>query len=388
MATSAAWPPGPARSSTASAARVPMGRPPLHRRYPGDTIVSALAAAGVDVFSRSLKYHRPRGVLTASYLDPGCLRPGRRRAERAGRSPPARGGDGRAGPEPLAVPGLRRQGRQRRWAGSSPPASTTRRSSSRSGSGRLRGGAEALRRRRRGPPSQAAATSTTTSGTSTPTCWWPVAGRPGWRPPSPPPTPGARVMLVEEEHELGGHLRYGGKADLALLAELRRAVAGARRHRGADRLGGHRPLRRELVAVVHARHPGVHERLVKARAKTLVVAPGLIERPYVFAGNDLPGVMLSTAVRRLVNLWAVKPGRPGGGDDRQRRGDAAVADLDGPGSRSATSSTPAGADNVVRARGGDAPRGGRARRRSTRRLRPGRHRHRLDGSDLAAQHGR
>src|SRR6266516_1974629 len=31
-----------------------------------------LAAAGERVFSRSFKYHRPRGVLTASYTDPGC----------------------------------------------------------------------------------------------------------------------------------------------------------------------------------------------------------------------------------------------------------------------------------------------------------------------------
>ena len=31
---------------------------------------------------------------------------------------------------------------------------------------------------------------------------------------------GASVMLVEEEYELGGHLRYGGAAELALLAEL------------------------------------------------------------------------------------------------------------------------------------------------------------------------
>ena len=32
--------------------------------------------------------------------------------------------------------------------------------------------------------------------------------------------------------------------------------------------------------------PPVFERLVKVRARTLVVAPGLIERPYVFEGND------------------------------------------------------------------------------------------------------
>jgi len=41
--------------------------------YSGDTIASALSAGGVRVFSRSFKYHRPRGLLTASYLDPGCL---------------------------------------------------------------------------------------------------------------------------------------------------------------------------------------------------------------------------------------------------------------------------------------------------------------------------
>src|SRR5215467_2348518 len=41
--------------------------------YSGDTIVSALAAAGERVFSRSMKYHRPRGLLTASFHDPGCM---------------------------------------------------------------------------------------------------------------------------------------------------------------------------------------------------------------------------------------------------------------------------------------------------------------------------
>src|SRR5260221_13941758 len=42
------------------------------RGYSGDTIVSALAAAGERIFSRSMKYHRPRGLLTASFHDPGC----------------------------------------------------------------------------------------------------------------------------------------------------------------------------------------------------------------------------------------------------------------------------------------------------------------------------
>ncbi|MGA7270977.1 MAG: 2Fe-2S iron-sulfur cluster-binding protein, partial [Acidimicrobiia bacterium] len=36
----------------------------------GDTIASALAANGVRVLGRSFKYHRRRGILTASYHDP------------------------------------------------------------------------------------------------------------------------------------------------------------------------------------------------------------------------------------------------------------------------------------------------------------------------------
>ena len=38
--------------------------------FAGDTIASALAAQGVDVFSRSMKYHRHRGIMTADHWDP------------------------------------------------------------------------------------------------------------------------------------------------------------------------------------------------------------------------------------------------------------------------------------------------------------------------------
>jgi sarcosine oxidase, subunit alpha len=47
------------------------GRP--YEGLAGDTIASALAANGVRVLSRSFKYHRPRGLLTASYHDPGAI---------------------------------------------------------------------------------------------------------------------------------------------------------------------------------------------------------------------------------------------------------------------------------------------------------------------------
>jgi sarcosine oxidase subunit alpha len=48
--------------------------------------------------------------------------------------------------------------------------------------------------------------------------------------------------------------------------------------------------------------------LYRVRADRIVVATGALEQPLVFAGNDLVGVMLPGAVRRMVDEWAVKPG--------------------------------------------------------------------------------
>ncbi|MDW4547899.1 sarcosine oxidase subunit alpha family protein [Defluviimonas sp. D31] len=49
-------------------------------------------------------------------------------------------------------------------------------------------------------------------------------------------------------------------------------------------------------------------RLWRMRAGHVVTATGAIERPLSFAGNDIPGVMLASAVRDYVVNWAVSPG--------------------------------------------------------------------------------
>ena len=41
--------------------------------HEGDTVASALFAAGVSTFSRSFKYHRPRGLLCVEGRCPNCL---------------------------------------------------------------------------------------------------------------------------------------------------------------------------------------------------------------------------------------------------------------------------------------------------------------------------
>ena len=48
--------------------------------------------------------------------------------------------------------------------------------------------------------------------------------------------------------------------------------------------------------------------LHQIRAARHVAATGVIEQPFVFPDNDLPGVMLAGGARRLAALYAVKPG--------------------------------------------------------------------------------
>ena len=48
--------------------------------------------------------------------------------------------------------------------------------------------------------------------------------------------------------------------------------------------------------------------LYRFRADQVVVAAGALEQPLLFPGNDLVGVLLPEAVRRLVGRWSLKPG--------------------------------------------------------------------------------
>jgi len=44
-----------------------------YQGFAGDTAASALLAAGTRLFGRSVKYHRPRGVLSAGFEEPNAL---------------------------------------------------------------------------------------------------------------------------------------------------------------------------------------------------------------------------------------------------------------------------------------------------------------------------
>ncbi|MBT3139934.1 sarcosine oxidase subunit alpha family protein [Ruegeria litorea] len=54
---------------------------------------------------------------------------------------------------------------------------------------------------------------------------------------------------------------------------------------------------------------GPRHRLWRIRAKQIVTATGAIERPLSFAGNDVPGVMLASAMRDYLVNWGISSGQ-------------------------------------------------------------------------------
>ncbi len=131
---------------------------------------------------------------------------------------------------------------------------------------------------------------------------------------------GAKVLLMEQTVHWGGRAPVDGgtvdgkpvdKAVDDLVAELqamenvtlrlRCMGAGVYDHGyalGYERLTDHIPGTQ-----------GPRHRLWRIRAKQIVTATGAIERPLSFAGNDVPGVMLASAMRDYVVNWGVTPGQ-------------------------------------------------------------------------------
>jgi sarcosine oxidase subunit alpha len=315
----------------------------------GDTIASALAANGVKVFTRSSKYHRPRGILTAGWLDPNLMvQVGDEPNVRAGHREVTEGADVHS---------------QDVW-----PSLRFDVKSVNSVIGRFLGPGFYYKTFIR------------------PQSWWPAyesvlkrfvhagsidldtphvevdktyshpdvlvagGGPAGMAAAVAAARSGARVLLVDDDHELGGHWLWSGPGKQEGLDRLRQEACTTS---GIEVLTNSVVIARyddNWLGVIVRSFNGT-ERLVKVRAKTLVAAPGLIERPYVFEGNDLPGVMLMTGVRRLINRYAVKPGTRAVVLTANAHGDAGVEDLRRAGVEIVAVVDPRKADNIVRAVG-------------------------------------
>jgi sarcosine oxidase, subunit alpha len=127
---------------------------------------------------------------------------------------------------------------------------------------------------------------------------------------------GARVVLADEGAEPGGRLLAeppdqpgspGPGWPAAALAEL----AGRPEVRvltrtcafSLERTGG------TACVLLDQQRDGGARRLWQLRVARVVVATGALQRPLVFAGNDRPGVMLAAAVSEYLHRYAVLPGR-------------------------------------------------------------------------------
>ena len=124
---------------------------------------------------------------------------------------------------------------------------------------------------------------------------------------------GATVTLIDDQPALGGSLRFDAKtyrdvAGLDAISGPDLATALAERVHSSSSIdvlscatafglyeGG-------LLGILADKH------LIKLRAQRIVVASGSYEVPTLFEGNDLPGVMLATGAQRLMHLYGIRPG--------------------------------------------------------------------------------
>ncbi|WP_219893513.1 2Fe-2S iron-sulfur cluster-binding protein [Aquisediminimonas profunda] len=119
-----------------------------------------------------------------------------------------------------------------------------------------------------------------------------------------------RVILIDEQDELGG----GALSDPSLwpwLERSRKALADARNIIVLTRTTAFGYFHDNFIGAVErltdhlaSTGTGPRERLWKIRAGEVILAQGAIERPLVFEGNDTPGVMLASAAK----VWALRYG--------------------------------------------------------------------------------
>ena len=298
----------------------------------GDTLASALLANGEHLVARSFKYHRPRGILSAGAEEPNALVTIDR-------------GGGRETPNLRATQvelydGLVARS-QNRWPSLSLDAGAASDVLSPMFSAgfyyktfmgpRLLGSTwawakiyEPLIRRAAGLGKAPAEPDPDHYGTRFAHCEVLVigGGPAGLAAALAAADSGARVILCDEQAELGGSLlserttKIDGKSAMAwrddavaALSQLANVTLLPRTQAFgyfAQNFVGLAERCTDHLAAPDAERP--RERLWQVRAKEVVLATGAIERPLTFPANDRPGIMLADAARTYANRYAVKPG--------------------------------------------------------------------------------
>ena len=344
---------------TASGGRIDRSRPLAfsfdgvrYRGFAGDTLASALLAEGVHLMGRSFKYHRPRGVLAAGAEEPNALVGVRRDAARY--TPNVRA------TQLELYEGLEAESQNRwpslafdvgafndllapfipagfyyktfMWPRRAWQSLYEPRIRAAAGLGRAPQLADPDRYAQRyahcdvlvvgaGPAGLAAATAAAVAG--------------------------ARVMLCDEQPELGGGLLSLGQAPslidgrpaLEWLPGALAALAANNRVTLLPRTTAFGYFPHNLVCLnerltdhlAATPPPSPRERQWLVRAREVVLATGAIERPLVFPGNDRPGIMLAGAARTFLNRYGVRAGTRGVLVTATDEGYAAALELQGAG---------------------------------------------------------
>jgi sarcosine oxidase subunit alpha len=134
---------------------------------------------------------------------------------------------------------------------------------------------------------------------------------------------GARVILCDEQPEVGGALHYDTSVTIDGQSGYAWAQATAAKLKAMEnvtvltRTTAFGYYNHNFVALVervtdHLARPDKklpRERMWQVRAKRVILATGSIERHMVFANNDRPGIMLASAARTYLNHFGVAVGR-------------------------------------------------------------------------------
>lgn len=316
--------------------------------YEGDTLASALLANGQQLVGRSFKYHRPRGILTAGAAEPNALMT----IGRGGRTEP----NTRATMQEL-YDGLEAKS-QNRWPSLEHDV------------GAINGLVSpflsagfyyktfmwpgALWEKLYEPVIRKAAGLGRATYEADPDvyekCWAHCdvlvvgAGLTGLAAALTAGRAGARVILVDENAELGGYLLtdgalFDGNPASAYARTLIGELEGLPNVQLLPRttafgwydgnVFGALERVQKHVATPASNRPV--ERLWRIAARKAILATGAEERPLVFGGNDIPGVMMAGAMRSYLNRYGVAPGNRTAVFTTNDSGYALAADLEAAG---------------------------------------------------------
>lgn len=288
--------------------------------YAGDTLASALLANGRHLVARSIKYHRPRGIVSAGLEEPSALVTV---TDETGSTPNLK-----------VTEVLLRDGLQVSSQNAHPSLENDRAAILGLGGKMLSAGfyyktfkwPQAAWSKTYAPIIRRAAGHGQVDPTADPAlndkrhrhCDLLVigSGPAGLSAALTAAQAGATIIIVEQDHELGGALldsdtQIQGISARTWVQDARDALAALSNVTVMPHTLAFGHYDHGYVQAVETQPPGSVTRAIlwKIRAKRILLAAGAIERPVVFPGNDRPGVMLAGAVRSYIRRFAVVPGK-------------------------------------------------------------------------------